>query len=289
MRFAWLALTLILAACSGSQESSDSLKALRQLAAQPSDGFLAIRQRAPIAGLRAEIASYRVDDLEVHGLLLHPAGTQPAGGWPVLVMNHGYVPTPADYGLRKQTGELDRPGDYYRGLPLAYARQGLLVFLPDYRGHATSQGEDYLQKDHPTRWYSRDVIAAVNSLQSLPQANLDRLYLWGHSMGGAITLNAVHALGERVRAASLWSAARSTLAPLEDTVASQAFFSAISARVNIHHADDDPVTDFRYSAEVAAQLSPPQVEFFSYESEDHLFTADDLKLAIQRDIDLFLD
>ena len=73
-------------------------------------------------------------------LVLRPSGDVPSGGWPLVMYNHGFHPNPPFYGKRTNDGVDDRPGDYYRGLPQAYARAGYTVVVPDYRGHNVSEG-----------------------------------------------------------------------------------------------------------------------------------------------------
>jgi len=61
----------------------------------------------------------------------------------------------------------DRPGDYYRALPITFARKGFLVVVPDFRGHNDSQGLEYAHGLLESNWYSRDSIAAFRALDSL--------------------------------------------------------------------------------------------------------------------------
>ena len=37
------------------------------------------------------IASYKSDGLKIYALLLIPKGITPSGGWPVIILNHGYI------------------------------------------------------------------------------------------------------------------------------------------------------------------------------------------------------
>jgi len=54
---------------------------------------------------------------------------KPATGWPVIIFNHGYIP-PTVY----------RTTERYLAYVDAFARNGYIVFKPDYRAFGSSQG-----------------------------------------------------------------------------------------------------------------------------------------------------
>jgi dipeptidyl aminopeptidase/acylaminoacyl peptidase len=154
-------------------------------------------------GIRREVLRFEVDGLNQYALVLWPAGEAPANGWPVVQFNHGYHPDPPHNGF---TGEKsDRPGDYYRDTVQSLARAGYVVVVPDYRGHNISEGGEFTARILADAWYSRDAIACFLALDSLPSLDLEHAYMLGHSMGGKITLRALAALGDRVRAGAVWS------------------------------------------------------------------------------------
>jgi hypothetical protein len=66
-------------------------------------------------------------------------------------------------------------------------------------------------------------------------------------------------------------------------------YSPIDSPINIHHAKDDATTAFEGSLMVASQLKQlgKTHELYSYLSANHLFTGDNLQLAITRDISFF--
>ena len=49
-----------------------------------------------------------------------------------------------------------------------------------------------------------DVLNLISSLSSLPQADPNRIGMWGHSMGGGVTMRAI-IVDERVKAAVLYA------------------------------------------------------------------------------------
>ncbi len=150
------------------------------------------------------VMAFEFDGLKQYALVLRPSGEPPQGGWPVVQFNHGYHPEPAKSGF-VESGQSDRPGDYYRAQVQAYAKRGFVVVAPDYRGHNVSEGTEFTRRVLADAWYSRDAIATFLAIGSLDDIDRQQIYMVGHSMGGAITLRAAIALGDRVRAASIWS------------------------------------------------------------------------------------
>ncbi|MBN1810393.1 MAG: alpha/beta fold hydrolase [Anaerolineae bacterium] len=144
------------------------------------------------------IASYLSEGLKIYALLTVPRGEKPASGWPVVVFNHGYIP-PDQY----------RTTERYVAYVDGFARNGYIVFRSDYRGHGSSEGEP--SSSHSAPDYTIDVLNAVASLKQYPNADPGRIGMWGHSMGGGITLRAM-VVTEDVKAGVVWAG----------TVASQA-------------------------------------------------------------------
>jgi dipeptidyl aminopeptidase/acylaminoacyl peptidase len=137
------------------------------------------------------IASYQVDGLTQYGLLTVPTGEKPTKGWPVIIFNHGYIP-PEQY----------RTTERYLAYTDAFSRNGYIVFKPDYRGNGSSEGRPEGAYYSPA--YTVDVMNAVGSLKQYPDANPDRIGMWGHSMGGNITLRTIVVDTKTVKAAVIW-------------------------------------------------------------------------------------
>ena len=246
----------------------------------------------PLKGLSAQVGKFTVDGLIQYTLLLQPNDGMPVSGWPVIIFNHGFHPEPYKNGRRTLDGVTDRPGDYYRQVPQALARQGFLVVVPDYRGHNDSSGAEFTLQESSPRWYVRDVLGLIEALKSDTQANMDHLFMLGHSMGAEVTLYAAAALGDQLKGASIWSASVPTMAkttPQITTMEASSQFEQIYSPINIHHAKDDATTAFEGSLMVASQLKQlgKTHELYSYLSANHLFTGDNLQLAITRDISFF--
>ena len=246
----------------------------------------------PLQGLSAQVGTFSIDGLIQHALLLQPEKGMPESGWPVVVFNHGFHPEPSKNGRRTIDGVNDRPGDYYRQIPQAFARQGFLVVAADYRGHNNSLGAEFTLQASSPNWYARDVLGIINILERNKSANMDHLFMLGHSMGAEVTLHAAAALKGRLKGASIWSASVPTAA---NSVTQQAEIGAYSqldniySPMNIHHAKNDPTTAFKGSTMIASQLKQlgkPR-KLYPYMSTNHLFTGENLQLAISRDIAFF--
>ncbi len=84
----------------------------------------------------------------------------------------------------------------------ALARSGYIVFKSDYRGNDSSQGSP----DGPyySPGYTIDVLNAVATLKAYPDADPNKIGLWGHSMGGNITLRSLVVNTKDIKAAVIW-------------------------------------------------------------------------------------
>jgi uncharacterized protein len=133
---------------------------------------------APGANYNRYIASYQSEGLKIYALLTVPQGPKPATGWPVIIFNHGFIPP-----------EIYRTTERYVAYVDGFARNGYIVFRSDYRGHGFSEGEPGSSRGSPD--YTIDVLNAVASMKRYVDADPDRIGMWGHSMGGLLTLRAM--------------------------------------------------------------------------------------------------
>jgi dipeptidyl aminopeptidase/acylaminoacyl peptidase len=131
--------------------------------------------------------SYPSDGLTITGILQIPKIGKPP--YPVIVMNHGFFSRYVYY-----SGDgTDRAAEFLN-------RRGYLTVSSDYRSWGDSETGVSL-------FYSGlaiDVINLMNALPSIPEADANRIGMWGHSMGGGITLK-VLTIDSRVKAAVLYS------------------------------------------------------------------------------------
>ncbi len=134
---------------------------------------------------------YLSEGLKIYALLTIPDGEMPVGGWPAIVFNHGYIP-PDEY----------RTTERYIAYVDNLANHGYVVFRIDYRGHDQSEGIASGAYRHPG--YTVDVLNAVASLKRFPQADPERIGMWGHSMGGYLTLRAM-VISPDIKAGVIWA------------------------------------------------------------------------------------
>ncbi|HSB66320.1 MAG TPA: alpha/beta fold hydrolase [Anaerolineales bacterium] len=146
---------------------------------------------APGANYSRFIASYQSDGLKIYGFLTIPDGDMPPGGWPAIVFNHGYI-APIAY----------RTVEDYMAHVDSLARHGYIVYKIDYRGNAYSEGD--AQGAYGDPGYTTDVLNAVAALKAFPQANPLKIGIFGHSMGGFLTLRAM-VISKDIKAGVIWS------------------------------------------------------------------------------------
>lgn len=136
------------------------------------------------------IVSYQSEGNKIFALLTVPRGDKPASGWPVVIFNHGYIP-PSQY----------RTTERYVAYVDAFARSGYIVFQSDYRGHGDSEGK--AEGGYGSPAYTVDVLNGLSAIKTYAYADPERIGMWGHSMGGHITLRSMVVSGE-IKAGVIW-------------------------------------------------------------------------------------
>ncbi len=145
------------------------------------------------------VSSYLSDGYKIYGLLTVPLGQRPTSGWPVIIFNHGYIP-PNQYVTTER----------YVAYVADIAKSGYIVFKSDYRGNGNSEGQPQGAYYSPS--YTIDVLNAISSIKNLKDpstgvggiANASRIGMWGHSMGGNITLRSLVVDPEDIKVAVIW-------------------------------------------------------------------------------------
>lgn len=231
------------------------------------------------ASFSSYLVSYRSDGLKVHAMIAVPKQPALDDGFPVVVANHGYVPDPSHYGITAD-GVDSRPGDYYRSVPELFASRGFLVVMPDYRGHNSSEGFEFVHKADSVDLYADDVIALVAALDEIEFADTDNIFMWSHSMGGGVSMRTQLAT-DNILAASYWATMDVT------DLASQ--YGHLDGAIMIQHSSGDKSTQHSNSEQLSTALSAidhPHVHH-SYDSDDHYFVGAMRELAADRDATFF--
>lgn len=251
------------------------------------------------------LASYESEGNTIYALLTVPQGEKPVSGWPVIIFNHGYIP-PEQY----------RTTERYQAYVDALARNGYIVFRSDYRGHGNSEGQASGAYGSPG--YTTDVLNAVSSMAQFASADPDRIGMWGHSMGGYITLRSM-VINPNIKAGVIWggvvasysdlihnwrrrattfsppplaSGARRWRDALQETygtpeanpvfwdsISANAFLNDLSGPVALHHARGDQSVPWEFSQTLADQMSAVNQPY-----ELFLYEGDDHDISSNFDI-----
>jgi dipeptidyl aminopeptidase/acylaminoacyl peptidase len=156
----------------------------------PGSQIVIERELTAAVGYRRYYAYYLSDGLKIYALLTVPRGEKPEDGWPAIVFNHGYIPPEVYQTTERYVAYVDR-----------LARAGYIVFRIDYRGHDQSEGEARGAYSNPG--YNIDVLNAVGALKQFPDANPDKIGMWGHSMGGFLTVRSM-VISPDIKAGVVW-------------------------------------------------------------------------------------
>ncbi len=260
----------------------------------PGSDLVIERTLSPGSNYQQYVASYQSDGLKIFALLTVPYGAKPVSGWPVIIFNHGYIP-PTVY----------RTTERYIAYVDAFARHGYIVFKPDYRGFGSSQGTPVSAYGAPDD--TVDVLNAVSTMQRYANADPDRIGMWGHSMGGNITLRAV-VIDPRIKVAVIWAGVNATYKDLLenwhptggdrpppsfsggwpgkfidsfgtpeqnpgfwDSISPMAYLADITAPIQLHHGTGDTEVPLQFSQTLAndLQAAGKPVELYTYAGADH--------------------
>jgi len=259
------------------------------------------------------VASYKSEGLKIYALLTVPDPGPPEGGFPAIIFNHGYIP-PNQY----QTTER------YISYVDVFARNGYVVFKPDYRGHGDSGGEPTGAYGSPG--YTIDVLNAVSSIKKYEGANPEKIGMWGHSLGGYITLRNM-VVSRDVKAGVIWAGVvgsypdmlnnwrRRNASPppgiptgarrwrqelvekygspeanpeFWNSISANSYLSGISGPLQLHHGTSDSSVPLLFSQTLEKQMKDAgkEVELYIYEGDDHNLSKN-FSLAMRRSVDFF--
>ncbi len=132
------------------------------------------------------LIDYPSDGLTITGVMQIPAGEGP---FPVILLNHGFF----GRGVYNSGDGTDRASAFL-------AEHGYITLASDYR----SWGDSDIGHSIFYSGLVIDVINLLNAIPSIPEADAERIGMWGHSMGGGVTMK-VLTIDSRVRAAVLYS------------------------------------------------------------------------------------
>lgn len=244
------------------------------------------------------IVSYKSEGLKIYALLTVPQGTAPAGGYPAIVFNHGFIP-PLEY----------RTTERYLAYTDAFSRNGYILLRPDYRGHGESEG--VARGGYGSNDYTIDVLNAMSSLKKYPGVNTEKIGMWGHSMGGFITLRSM-VVRPDIKAGVIWAGVVASYPDLVyswrrgtptsitpspsltgprrwrdalqseygtpeknpdfwNSISANSYLKDISGPIQLHHATGDESVPVEFSRKLEQQMKAAgkPVEYFEYQGDDH--------------------
>lgn len=158
---------------------------------------ITIERNVPSSGkFRSYVVSFISDGLKEYALLNIPNSSKPKNGYPVLILDHGYI-QPSQYDT---VNSYKSESDYF-------ANKGFLVIKPDYRGNGNSEITDTALMRFA---YPIDVLNLLSSVKNIPEADSSQIFFWSHSMGGEVTLEVLEAISKSdlapsVKAAVFWA------------------------------------------------------------------------------------
>ncbi len=224
--------------------------------------------------------TYDSDGLNIHGFVNVPKGDGP---FPVIIALHGYIPAEEYETLDYSTRYAD-----------SIARKGYIVLHPNMRNFPPSDSigrtRDYLAG------YTVDVMNLLAYVRQMAgqdgifeNADVSRMGIWGHSIGGGIALRVLNLVPE-IKAAVLYGAVSQRY-----TNASAGFdvydLDSDTAAFSVHHGELDEVIDPQWSRTLCADLQAAgrDYECYFYEDQPHTFirNGDADPLFIQRTVTFF--
>jgi len=271
---------------------------------------------SPESNYNRYIASYKSDGLKIYALLTVPKGNPPAGGWPVIIFNHGYIPP-----------EVYRTTERYIAYVDALARNGYIVFKPDFRGNGQSEGQPEGAYYSPA--YAVDDLNAITSIKKYKEANPNRIGVWGHSMGGNVALRDIVVNLKDIKATVIWAGVVGSYSDLMNnwqrkvpyqpserelalrnrnrqkiiqqygtpetnpeywrSIDPTYFISDITTPVQLHHGLADEEVPVLFSEELKNKLEKAgkSVELYTYPGADHNISGYSFNIAMEKTINFF--
>lgn len=272
----------------------------------------------PGSNYKRYIASYRSEGLKIYALLTVPNGPPPdvhrdEVGWPVIIFNHGYI-APSEY----------RTTERYTAYTDAFSRSGYIVLRSDYRGHGNSEGQ--ARGGYGNNDYTIDILNAVASIKKYPDADPNRIGMWGHSMGGHITMRSM-VVNNDIKAGVIWAGVvasypdlltswrRGNASPRPvsspgarrwrqslmeqygsldtnpdfwNSISANSYLEKLSGPLQLHHGTADSSVPVEFSEKLHQQIKEAgkTSELFTYPGDDHNLS-NNFSIAMNRSVAFF--
>ncbi|MBI2617285.1 alpha/beta fold hydrolase [Candidatus Gottesmanbacteria bacterium] len=276
---------------------------------------------SPGSNYKRYIASYKSEGLKIYALLTIPIGEKPKNGYPVIIFNHGYIP-PREY----------KTTERYIAYTDGFSRNGYIVFRSDYRGHGNSEGQ--ATGAYGSSGYTVDILNAVSAIKRLKDPDRDseqivdpeNIGMWGHSLGGYITLRAM-VVSRDIKAGVIWAGVVASYPDLlnnwrrrtsfvtsfptgssrgwrqslvdqygepEDnpefwnSISANAYLKDVSGPIQLHHGTDDTSVPVTYSEKLHEGLKSVgrESQLYLYPGDDHNIS-NNFSTAMGRSVEFF--
>lgn len=288
-----------------------SIMALRN-GKYPGSEITIIKELDRGSNYRRYYAYYLSEGLKIYALLTIPMADPPEGGFPAIVFNHGYIPP-----------DVYRTTERYIAYVDEIAKAGYVVFRIDYRGHDASEGEASGAYGSPG--YQVDVLNAVASLKRLAEVNSNKIGMWGHSMGGYLTLRTM-VISQDVKVGVIWAGVVASYpemlynwrrtgsftpspssrgvgwrtawleeygTPAENpafwnSVSATSYLPDLSGPLQLHHGTEDEDVPLEFSIRLAeqARAAGQTTDLYTYDGDNHNI-ATNFSTAMSRTVDFF--
>lgn len=210
---------------------------------------------------------------------------------------------------------------YYQGIGTnhsgeVYAANGFLTLAPDFLGYGGSDEPSNNAFEDRFLTYTT-ALNLLASIGTIPYADTDHVFLWGHSNGGQIALTVLTVLGNqgKTHPTTLWApvtklfpysilyytdefddygkALRKGLAEFEkdydtDKYAFGRYLDRIRAPLTLHQGEADPEVPLLWSNEFVAQMKKlgKSIQYYTYPASDHNLSSG-WSTVVERDIQFF--
>ncbi len=252
------------------------------------------------AQFTASLFSIMVDGKRVTGQINIPMGS---GKFPVIVMQRGYVDK-----------EIYQTGVGTRKAAEVYAKHGYITIAADFLGYGGSDAES---NDVFEARFEKPVtmLTILASLETLPQADVKKVGLWGHSNGGQITLSVLEITGKSYPTV-LWAPVTMKFPDsflqyvdelpdkgaylkrqldvfheryVDEDYSISAHLDDIKVKIQLHQGTADDAVPLEWSNVFVQQMKKlgTEVEYFTYVGEDHNFSKGTWGKVVERDIVFF--
>jgi len=278
----------------------------------PGSDIVVEKELAAGSNYRRYYVYYLSEGLKIYALLTIPNGEPPAGGFPAIVFNHGYIPPDVYRTTERYIAYVDR-----------IARSGYVVFRIDYRGHDKSEGQ--ANGAYGDSGYEIDVLNAIASIKKHPQVNPEKIGMWGHSMGGYLTLRAM-VISKDIKVGVIWAGVVASYpemlynwrrtgdftpspsstgkgwrdgwietygTPEQNpdfwaSISANSFLADLSGPLELHHGTEDEDVPLNFSIRLAEQIREVggTVDLYTYEKDNHNISKF-FNLAMDRTIAFF--